>query len=439
MRSYDKIKHSGVHWIGEIPEHWEVKRLKYVAMVFPSNVDKKSKEDEEEILLCNYMDVYKNDYINSTIEFMNATASDSQIKTFKLNKGDVLATKDSETPDDIAVAAYVEEDFDNVICGYHLTHIKPNSKNLIGLFLFRLLQSKNYCQYFTTLARGVTRYALNTSAFSEMPTIAPPIKEQIAIANYLVTKTTEIDQTIADKEALINLFEEEKKALINEAVTKGLNPKVKFKPSGIDWLGDIPEHWEVKKLKYVSDIVLGKMLTPEDKGNYFLKPYLKAQNIRWLDVDFSDVKEMWFSESELKSYRIKENDILVSEGGEVGRTCIWKNELEECYIQNSVNKVTVKEGESYFHLYQFYMLGSKDIFNSIVNKVSIAHLTKEKLKEIPFSVPPIKEQTAIVQHIETGTANINEKITLIKQEIGLLKEYKQALIFEAVTGKICVL
>jgi type I restriction enzyme S subunit len=124
MRTYEKRKYSGLHWIGEIPEHWEVKKLKYVAETCPSNVDKKSKEDEEEVLLCNYMDVYKNEYINSTIEFMNATASESQIKTFKLNKGDVLATKDSETPDDIAVPAYVQEDFDNVICGYHLTHIK---------------------------------------------------------------------------------------------------------------------------------------------------------------------------------------------------------------------------------------------------------------------------------------------------------------------------
>ena len=115
-----------------------------------------------------------------------------------------------------------------------------------------------------------------------------------------------------------------------------MKPYPKYKPSDIQWLGDIPEHWEVKKLKYVSSIKLGKMLTPEDKGNFFLKPYLRAQNINWLKTNVEDVKEMWFSETELETFRIKYNDLLVSEGGEVGRTCIWEDELEECY--NSFNK-----------------------------------------------------------------------------------------------------
>ena len=436
MKTYKKYKDSGIEWMGEIPEHWEVKKLKYVAKNFPSNVDKKSKEEEQGILLCNYMDVYKNDYIDSTIEFMQATASDTQIANFKLNEGDVLATKDSETPDDIAVPAYVKQSFDNVICGYHLTHIKPNIDYLVGLYLFRLLQSKNYSQYFTTLARGVTRYALNTSSFSDLPTVLPPINEQNIIANYLDKVATEIDQSIDSKEQLIVLYEEEKKAVINEAVTKGLNSTVGMKDSGVEWLGEVPEHWEVKKLKYVADIVLGKMLTPENKGNYQLKPYLRAQNIQWLLVDTNDIKEMWFSANELENYRVIKNDILVSEGGEVGRTCIWKDEIQECYIQNSVNKIRINEGSPYYFLYQFYNLGSKDIYNSIVNKVSIAHLTKEKLKEISFIVPPIDEQAKIVEYIEIETTKIDDKIKLTKQEIELLKEYRQAVIFEAVTGKI---
>jgi type I restriction enzyme S subunit len=426
MRTYDKIKHSGVHWIGEIPEHWQVKRLKYVAKVFPSNVDKKSKEDEEEVLLCNYMDVYKNDYINSTIEFMNATASDAQIKNFKLNKGDVLATKDSETPDDIAVAAYVEEDFNNVICGYHLTHIKPNGKNLVGLFLFRLLQSKNYSQYFTTLARGVTRYALNTSAFSEMPTIVPPIKEQIAIANYLVTKTTEIDQTIADKEALINLFEEEKKALINEAVTKGLNPKVKLKPSGIDWLGDIPEHWEVKKLKYVMQSLDSKRvpLSSEERGDMAdrIYDYYGASGI----ID------------KVENYIFDEPLLLVGEDG-------------ANLLSRSTRLVFIAKGKYWvnnhahilkptFGLLEFYceILELCD-FSVWVTGSAQPKLTAENLMNIELAVPSIKEQNSIVNYIEKETVNIDEKINLTKREIELLKEFKQALIFEAVTGKICVL
>ena len=315
MKTYLKYKYSGIEWMGEIPEHWEVKKLKYVAKNFPSNVDKKSKEEEQEILLCNYMDVYKNEYIDSSIEFMQATASDTQIANFKLNEGDVLATKDSETPDDIAVPAYVRQSFDNVICGYHLTHIKPNTNYLVGLFLFRLLQSKNYSQYFTTLARGVTRYALNTSSFSDMPTVLPPINEQNIIANYLDKVAAEIDQSIDSKEQLIVLYEEEKKAVINEAVTKGLDPSVGMKDSGIEWLGEVPEHWEVKKLKYLVNKI-GSGVTPRGGSQvYELEgiPLLRSQNIyndglRLDDVAF--IKEE--THHAMKGSSVKKNDILLN-------------------------------------------------------------------------------------------------------------------------------
>jgi type I restriction enzyme S subunit len=142
----------------------------------------------------------------------------------------------------------------------------------------------------------------------------------------------------------------------------------KYKPSGIEWIGEIPEHWKAKKLKYISNPVLGKMLTNEDKGGYYLKPYLRAQNINWFNADVSDVKNMWFSEKELEKYNIRLNDLLVSEGGEVGRACMWQLELPECYIQNSVHKVTFNNGfRSRFFLYLFYHLGQSGYFQSIVN------------------------------------------------------------------------
>src|SRR4030065_2733523 len=141
MKRYEKYKPSGVEWIGEMPEHWDSKRLKYVASVQPSNVDKKTVEDELPVLLCNYMDVYKNEFIDSSINFMEATATEAEIAKFKIKKGDMLVTKDSETPDDIANPAFVKDDFENVICAYHLTQIRPNRSELIGEYLFRLFQA----------------------------------------------------------------------------------------------------------------------------------------------------------------------------------------------------------------------------------------------------------------------------------------------------------
>ena len=125
MSGYEKYKSSGIDWIGDIPEHWEVKRLKDVADVKFSSIDKHSYDDEASVKLCNYIDVYKNEFINSSISFMDGSASESEYEKLKLRKGDVLATKDSETPQDIAVPALVNEELNNIVCGYHLALIRP--------------------------------------------------------------------------------------------------------------------------------------------------------------------------------------------------------------------------------------------------------------------------------------------------------------------------
>lgn len=267
----------------------------------------------------------------------------------------------------------------------------------------------------------------------------PPLPEQNQIAKYLDHKTTKIDFLIEKKNRLIELFKEERTAVINQTVTKGLDSNVPMKDSGIEWLGKIPEHWEVKRLKYLSDVVLGKMLTPNDKGGYHLKPYLRAKNLTWLKVDAKDIKEMWFSETELKQYRLFKDDLLVSEGGEVGRTCIWNGEILECYIQNSVNRVRFYENmvPRYF-LYLCLIYGYKGHFDAVVSKVSIAHLTKEKLIDIFFVVPPFNEQEDIVKFIENDVLSIDHIISKSEIEIELLQEYRTALISEVVTGKIDV-
>ncbi|MGR3218204.1 MAG: restriction endonuclease subunit S [Candidatus Anammoxibacter sp.] len=211
----------------------------------------------------------------------------------------------------------------------------------------------------------------------------------------------------------------------------------RYKDSGIEWIGEIPEHWEVKKLKYLANIVLGKMLTNSDKGDYKKRKYLRAANIEWIKLNADDIKEMWFSDEELRRLRLKTNDLLVSEGGEVGRTCIWKNELDECYIQNSVHKATINSLNypSYF-LYQFYIFGQKGAFDSIVNRISIAHLTGDKIKEINFICPLLKEQTTIANYLDRKTAEIDDLIAKKERLLTLYEEEKTAIINQAVTKGI---
>jgi type I restriction enzyme S subunit len=204
--------------------------------------------------------------------------------------------------------------------------------------------------------------------------------------------------------------------------------------NGSPLLKDSPREWQTLPLKRVADVVLGKMLTNEDKGGYSEKPYLRAQNIQWEKVDADDIRTMWFSQQELLQYRLVKNDLLVSEGGEVGRTAIWKDEIPECYIQNSVHRVRVSdEVEPRFLLYSFIALGKRGHFDAIVNRISIGHLTKEKLISVKFSFPPLLKQRSIVRFLNEKTAKIDTLIKKKRRLIELLKEERQAIINHAVT------
>lgn len=214
-----RMKRSGVDWLGEIPEHWEVKRLKYVAMVQPSNVDKKSGETEEGVLLCNYLDVYNNEFITSALEFMKATASQDEIMKFKIRFGDVLITKDSETPTDIAKAAFVTEGIENTLCGYHLAQIRPERSVLLGEYLFRLFFSKHFNDQFMVAANGITRYGLSVGAIAGAYILIPPLDEQKAISKEIESQCKQIDHTISRISLEIELLQEYQAALINEVVT----------------------------------------------------------------------------------------------------------------------------------------------------------------------------------------------------------------------------
>lgn len=213
------LKDSGVEWIGQVPGHWEMKRLKDVSFMQFSNVDKKTHEDEIPVGLCNYVDVYKNDFIDSSFEFMQATANQSEIKRFTVEKHDVLVTKDSETAEDIANPALVIENLPGVLCGYHLAQIKTNENDLYGPFLFRLFQSKRYGFRFVVYAKGITRVGLSTSSFSDALTPIPPFDEQRAIAAYLDEKTAHINRIVEKIQAKIETLRELRKTLINDVVT----------------------------------------------------------------------------------------------------------------------------------------------------------------------------------------------------------------------------
>ncbi len=218
-----KLKPSGVPWLGDVPEGWKVKRLRNIAELRVSNIDKKSFENERPVRLCNYVDVYKNDTINADIPFMEATASVAEIERFRLRIGDVIITKDSEDWKDIGVPALVETEADDLVCAYHLALLRPINAQTEGAFLFWQLLSPDVRWQFAIAANGVTRYGLSHGSIKELVLAVPNLAEQRSIAAHLDAATTGIRSTERDIQSEIALIQEFRTRLIADAVTGKLD------------------------------------------------------------------------------------------------------------------------------------------------------------------------------------------------------------------------
>jgi len=213
------LKPSGIEWLGEVPEHWEVAFIKHIADVRFSGVDKHSHDHETPVRLCNYTDVYKNDRITGDMDLMRATATEAEIARLTLKAGDVILTKDSETPDDIGVPAWVPEDLPGVVCAYHLGLLRPVPNRVLGEFLFRAIGSARTAQQFHVLATGVTRFALGKHDVKNAVVALPPVEEQQSICRWITNECQPLDDAIARTEEEIKLIREYRDRLIADVVT----------------------------------------------------------------------------------------------------------------------------------------------------------------------------------------------------------------------------
>lgn len=415
-------KETGFNWMPVIPENWDIKRAKAIFQ------ERSIKGFPDEPLLAASQ---KQGVVLKEMLEQRSMEAVQNFESFKLVEKDdfVISLRSFEGGIELAYYRGI------ISPVYSIFYFRENKHNRD--FFKYLFKSRMFIQELNVYKKGIRDgQSISYSEFANIYLPVPPKDEQDEIVQYIKAQEEKINLFIQKKQRFIELLKEQRQRIINYSVTKGINQNAEMKDTGIDWLGEIPKHWQLRRLKNVAEVVLGKMLCNEDKGGYALKPYLKSKNIGWDKVIIEEVDEMWFSPKEMLTYRVKENDLLVSEGGEVGKTCIWKNELDECYIQNSVHKLTCFEDcLPEFYLFWMGMLGSVGYFRSIVNQVSIAHLTREKVVTVICLHPPIEEQKQIVLHIKTETATIDTAIAKAEREIELIREYKEAMIAEAVMGK----
>ena len=439
FRPYPEYKESGVDWLREVPTHWEMKRLKTVAAVQLSNVDKHSEEGQVPVKLCNYVDVYYNDVITADLDFMNATATLDQMRRFRLRVGDVVVTKDSESWTDIAVPAVVAEDLPDVLCGYHLAHIRP-APDLDGRFLARQFSAIGARDQFHVAANGITRFGLGGDAIRGGLFAVPPIDEQQAIADLLDRETAKIDALVARKERLIELLQEKRTALITRAVTRGLDPNVPMKDSGVEWLGEIPVHWEVKKLGYLTSV--GNGSTPSrGEARYWVDgshPWLTSTKINEGAIVAADEFVTQAALRECHLPRVPAGSILVAitgEGQTRGRTAILN--IDSTVSQHLAYVTPDGPGVTAGFLVRLFEARYEWLREESSGSGSTrAALTCEFLRSIRLAFPPPGEQQAIATMLDLETARIADLISKVHQAMDQLIEFRTALISAAVTGKI---
>ena len=433
LKAYAGYQPSGSPWLGNLPAHWQVRKLRHVCEMRVSNVDKHSNPGETPVRLCNYVDVYKNERIRESIPFMTATATEDERIRFELRKGDVLITKDSEQWNDIGVPSLVEYEAPDLVLA-----ILRSRPGLQGAFLHRALQSHVVSAQFHVEANGVTRYGLSHGAIRGVVIPVPPLEEQAAIAQFLDWATGRMQRTIRAKRKVIALLDEQKQAIIHRAVTRGLDPSVPLKPSGIAWLDDIPQHWEVAALRRHWSVTDCKHLTVPfvDDGI----PLASVVEVQKFSLDLSRCKRTrpdWYRVLIDGGRKPRRGDLIYCRNASVGACALVESDIDFAMGQD----VCLIRSSSQNQRFLNYVLHSPFMAHQLERLLvgsTFKRINVSEIKSLAVVVPPRHEQDAICESLDADLAAFDAASIRMHREIDLLREYRTRLVADVVTGKLDV-
>lgn len=404
-----------------------------------SNVDKIIESDEIAVKLCNYVDVYYNDKINDQIDFKTGSALPREIEKFSLRAGDVLITKDSESPDDIAIPAIVEEGAEGVVCGYHLAMLRSKSDSVHSKYLFWALNSKSVKEQFSNRAQGITRFGLTLSGISSVRIPLPDLPTQKAIADFLDRETARIDQLIEKKQRLVELLEDSRVSKIVEGVTGSRTEGVESSP-----FSDGRPGWKRTRLQYCIESARNGAWGSEPGEDEKDVVCLRVADFDWRNLTVSDssLTTRSVSHSQFIKLAFKSGDILLekSGGGEktpVGRVVQFQEEYE-AICSNFVSRVRpsslVSADFLTYLLSGMYMSGYSHQF--IKQNTGIQNLDDGALFATSIFLPSRTEQDRIVERLNDYLEEIAKLQSSVEKSLKRLSELRSALITAAVSGQI---
>lgn len=442
FKTYPVYKDSGIGWLGKVPEKWELKRVRTVLRdrdgikIGPFGSALKS-----EVMQDSGYKVYGQEHvINGNFQLGDKYVDQSkfdELSACEIEPGDLVVSMMGTT----GKCQVVPDNIERGIMDSHLLRIRPK-ETIHPPLLARLINESEYIRFqISTNSKGSIMEGLNSVIIKNLNLLLPSLDEQRTIAAFLDRETARIDQLIAKKERQIELLQEKRSALISHAVTKGLNPKAKMKDSGIEWLGKIPEHWEVVNLKreieYITSGSRGWASHYSDEGKIFIRiGNLTRDSIA---LDLSDVQYVDVPDgSEGERTRVKGGDLLISITAYLGSVAVAPNDLEDAYVSQHVAlarpnyKRTTSEWLGYVLL---STIGKTQLDMQGYGGTKI-QLGLEDVRSLNITVPPLEEQ----KHIEKYLAQLMKQADLLSgkivKSIEVLREYRTALISAAVTGKI---
>ena len=433
--AYSGYVPSDADWLGELPSRWQVRRLRFAAL-HPLKYGANEAAELEDPDLPRYIritDVKSDGSLNSGTF---RSLPEEVAAPYLLEEGDILLARSGAT---VGKSFQYSASWGKAAYAGYLIRFRPDKTIIDHRYAYYYFQTQCYWACINSTLIQATIQNFSAEKYNDLNLPLPVLAEQQQIANFLDYKTAQIDTLIAKKQELIEKLKEQRIAIITRAVTKGLDPNAPMVDSGIDWLGKVPEQWDIPALKMRYKVELGKMLDEKRISGNYLVHYLRNTDVQWDSINYENLPQMDIFEEEIRRYTILDSDVLVCEGGEVGRTAVVNTPPGVVGFQKVLHRLR-PENEAEVPRFLFYTL-----FWAVHTRVfevegssTISHLTGDQLRRYRFPQPPQSEQKKIADYLDAETEKIDRLTKMIETAVDRLTEYRTALITAATTGKIDV-
>ena len=432
LAPYPEYKDAVVSWVGSIPAHWPEKRAKY----YFKEIDDRSLTGDEEMLSVSHITgVTPRSQKNVTM-----FKAESNVGQKRCQPGDLVINTMWAWMSALGVSNHA-----GIVSPAYGVYRPRSNQDYDYYYLDSLLRIEGYRSEYICRSTGIrsSRLRLYPDKFLSMPVVCPPQEEQQAIARFLKAQDRLFRKFIRNKRRFIELLKEQKQNVINQAVTRGLDPKVKFKPSGVEWIGDIPEHWDATKLKRVVSFNPSKSETRANPADEEKVVFLPMENISVNgDIDCSEkrtLSEVWNGFT-----YFRRGDVVVAKITpcfENGKGAYLKG-LESDFGFGTTELIVLRPSKAIDGAFLRFLTSTKQFLllgeQYMTGAAGQQRIPSDFVKNYPIGLPPIKEQREILEHIQEKSAEIDQAITRAQREIELMREYRTRLISDVVTGQVDV-